>query len=100
MIDSDKTIHKFSGSQEEKPGGLFYKTPPNMALQNYATKNIEAEKKYIDNSKDQQTGTRGGCYGTSNPRVTQKQYNLLKGIQNIVPNGTRNQWPHVLAVPA
>ena len=37
--------------------------------------------------------------GTSNPRVTRKPDNLLKGIWNIVPNRNRNQWPRGLAVP-
>ena len=77
-----------------------------MEPQNYVTKIFETNKN-IQNSKDQETGTRRGCSGTINTGVTrkhdkplkgihnpapQKPDNTLKGIRNIVPNGTRNQW--------
>ena len=34
-----------------------------------------------------------------NPGVTQKPDNTLKGIRNLPPNRTQNQWPHGLSVP-
>ena len=75
---------------------------------------LKATKKYIENSKYHQTGTRRGCAGTTNPKGTRKPDNPLKGIRNPIPwnrdnpikgmldlvkNGTRRQWPRELTVP-
>ena len=71
-------------------------------------------KKYLENSKDQQTGAGRGCSGTNNTGVTwkpdnhpkgirnpipQKPDNSLKGICNLVPNGIYSQWARGLTVP-
>ena len=60
---------------------------------------LKPTRKYIENSKYRRTGTGRGCDGTINPGVTYKLDNLLKIIHNLVPNGTRNQWPRGLSVP-
>ena len=39
-----------------------------------------------------------GGAGTGNPGVTRKPANTLKGIRNLVLNGTQNQWTHGLDV--
>ena len=61
---------------------------------------LKPTKKDIENSKDQQTGTVRGCAVTTNPGVTCKTDNHLKGIQNPIPRkpdnprkGTRNIVP-------
>ena len=36
---------------------------------------------------------------TTNPNVTRKPDNPLKGIRNTVPNGIRSQWPRGLTIP-
>ena len=46
---------------------------------------LKATTKYIENSKDRQTGTRRGCAGTINPKGTRKPDNPLKGIRNPIP---------------
>ena len=43
---------------------------------------VKATKKYIENSKDQRTGTGRGCAGTTNPWGTRKPDNPLEGIRN------------------
>ena len=60
---------------------------------------LKPTQKDLANSKDRQNGTGRGCYGTSIPRVTQKLDNPLKGIRNISPNRTWNQWLCGLAMP-
>ena len=60
---------------------------------------LKLTQEVIDNSKDQRTGTGKGCDGTSNTGVIRKLDNTLKGIHNILHNGTWNQWLHGLAVP-
>ena len=60
---------------------------------------LKAKQKGIENPNDQKTRNVRGCAGTSNPRVTRKPDNTLEGIHNLVPNVTRNQWPHGLDVP-
>ena len=55
-------------------------------------------QKHIVNLKDQKTGTKQGCAGTSNPGVNRKPDTPLKGIHNLIPNITQNQWPHILAI--
>ena len=57
-------------------------------------------------------GERGA--GTTNPRITQKPFNILKGIRNLIPQVLDNpfkgiwdlvqnriwrQWPRVLTIP-
>ena len=74
----------------------------------------KATKKYIENSKDRQTGTGRGFAGTTNLGGTRKPNNPLKGIRNPIPqnpdnplkviqdllqNGTQIQWPRGLTVP-
>ena len=71
-------------------------------------------KKYTEKWKDRLTGTGTGCDGTTNPGVTRKPDNplkgirnpiprkpdnLLKGIRNLVPNGIQSQCPRGLTVP-
>ena len=34
-----------------------------------------------------------------NPGINRKPDNTLKGVRNLAPNRTQNQWPHGLAVP-
>ena len=67
----------------------------------------------MENSKDQQTGTGRGYAGTTNPGGTWEPDNILKGIWNPIPqdldnplkgiqdlvqNGTCNQWPRGLTI--
>ena len=102
-----KTIypHILAG-RKEKPGGFCHKKTPYMAPQKYVTKIFVTNKKNIERLKDQETGR--GCARTTNPGVTQKRDNphkwirnpfpwkldiYIKGICNLVPNGTWNQWP-------
>ena len=74
---------------------------------------INSGKKDIENSKDWRTETGIGCAGINNPRVSRKQNNPLKGIQNpthqkkdntfkaiynLAQNGIRSQWPIGLTV--
>ena len=85
-----------------------------MAPKNYETKILKTNKKDKENSKDRQTRTRRGCYGTTNTYITRKPDNTfqgiqnkipkksdnpLKGMQNLVPNGIWSQWPRGLTVP-
>ena len=74
----------------------------------------KAKKKEIENSKDQLNGTGRGFAGAINPKGTRKldnplkgirnptpqnPYNPLNGIRDLVPNGTRRQWPREFTVP-
>ena len=61
-----------------------------MAPHNYETKILKTNKKDIRNSKDRQTETGRGCAGTTNPGVTQKPDNPLKGIWNLIPRKPDN----------
>ena len=85
-----------------------------MAPNSCETQICQSNKIYIENLKNQNTGTRGGCSGTTNPRGTQKFDNPLKGvrdtfpqdldnpllgIRDIVKNGTWSQWPRGLTIP-
>ena len=75
---------------------------------------LKPTEKDIEKSKDRRTGTGRGCAVTGNSRVVRRPGNLpqgiqnivlrnldiiLKGIQNLFQNRTRNQWPRWLAVP-
>ena len=51
---------------------------------------VKATKKDIENSKERQPGRRRGCAGNTNPRGTWKPDNLLKGIQNTIPQDLDN----------
>ena len=74
---------------------------------------VKATKKYIENSKDQQTGTVRGCARTTNTGGTRKPDNPFKEIRNpiprspdiplkriwdLVPNGTHSQWLRELTI--
>ena len=100
----DKCFHLF-WKEGGGNGGLFHQTPPYLAPKNYATKILDTNKKIRENSKYQRTGNIRMCDVTSNPRVTRRSdnhlkgiwnpdsqdpYNLFKGIRNLVLNGTRN----------
>ena len=75
---------------------------------------LTATKKDIENPKERQTGIIIGCDGTTNPWVTRKTDNPLrgirnpitrnpdnplKGIRNLVPNIIRIHWQRGLTVP-
>ena len=45
VIKSDKTTSTYYGIKEGKSKLLLHKTPPNLATQKYATKNIETNTK-------------------------------------------------------
>ena len=85
-----------------------------MAPQNYETKIFETNNKKIEKSTERQNGTIRGCSGTTNPGVTwkldnflkgiwnpiiQKPDNLIKGIWNLEPNRIQIQCPKGLTVP-
>ena len=59
---------------------------------------LKPKKKDIEKSKYRRTGTGRGCAGTSNPGVTRKPDNPIKGIWNLVRNGTWNRWMRGLTV--
>ena len=78
------------GRGREKLGILCHKTPPDMAPYNNETHICQSNRKYMENSKDRQTETGRGCAGTTNPGVTQKPDNPLKGIWNLIPRKPDN----------
>ena len=57
---------------------------------------VKETKKDIENSKYRRIGTRRGCAGTTNPSITRKPDNNLKGIRDLVQKGTQIQWPRRL----
>ena len=61
-----------------------------MAPQNYKTKIFENNIKIHKNSKYLQTGTESGRAGTTNPGVTRKRDNPLKGTRNPIPRKPDN----------
>ena len=52
---------------------------------------VKAKNIYIENLKYRRTGTGRRCDGTTNPGRTGKPDNPLKGIQDLVQNGTWSQ---------
>ena len=75
---------------------------------------VKPTQKDLENSKYRQTGTRRGCAENTNPGGTQKldhplkvtrnpipwnPDNPLNGINYILPNEIRRQWPRGLSVP-
>ena len=86
---------------EGKKNLADYVTKHNLIWHHIAmrTRYVKETEKDIENSKDRRTGTRRGCDGTTNPRGTRKPDNLLKGIRDLVQNGTQSQWSRGLTIP-
>ena len=76
----------------EKSGWILHKTQPYLAPQNNAPAILKLIQKDVVKSKNWKTGTVWVCAETSNTRVTRKPDNPLKGILNLAPNRTHNQY--------